>query len=121
MSDTTPHAPTLAAVPHLRRAEAVLYLILYYLFGHIHPRYQAYIDALAAHDRLAKICRTAATLDACFGLSEPQVPRPRWRETNLPEIYFTLIFAPRLVRLLCWVGLSKPALAYQIFPSLTPD
>ena len=64
MSNTTPHAPALNGVPHLGRAEAVLYLILFYIFGHIHPRYRRYIDAVAQHERLGQICERADTLTA---------------------------------------------------------
>ena len=121
MINSTPHAPTLNALPHLGRAEAALYLILYYVFGHIHPRYQHYIDALAQHERLADICQTADKLQTLFGLCPTaEVPRPLWRETDLPDIYFTLIFAWRFVRPRPWADLANPALSHQIFPALEP-
>jgi hypothetical protein len=106
----------------LGRAEAVLYLILYYLFRVTHPRYQRYIDALAAHERLAQICETADHLQARFCLcSPPQRNRPLWRETDLPDIYFKLLFAWRLIRPRQWAGLRNPAQNYQFFPALEPD
>ena len=121
MIHSTPHAPTLNALPHLGRAEAVLYLILFYVFGHIHPHYQRYIDAIAQHERLADICQTADKLQALFGLcSGPQTTRPICRETDLPDIYFALIFAWRIVRPRPWAGLANPALAHQIIPALEP-
>ena len=122
MSNTTPHAPTLNGVPLLGRAEAVLYLILFYVFGHIHPRYRRYIDALAAHERLAQICDRADDLQARFGFNlDPTPPRPIWRETDLPDIYFTLLFAWRLIRPRPWSGLRIPAPSHQIFPAIEPD
>jgi len=122
MSNKTPHAPTLNGVPHLGRAEAVLYLILFYVFGHIHPRYRRYIDALAAHERLVQICDRADDLQARFGLcSTPQNVRPIWRDTDLPDIYFALLFAWRLVRPRRWANLAKPTLSHQIFPAIEPD
>ena len=122
MSNKTPHAPTLSGVPHLGRAEAILYLILYFLFGHIHPRYQRYIDALAQHERLADICQTADHLQTYFGLCPaPQRTRPLWRETDLPDIYFALLYAWRLIRPRPWSGLQSPAQSHQIFPTLEPD
>jgi hypothetical protein len=121
MINSTPYAPTLNALPHLGRAEAVLYVLLYYVFGHIHPRYQQYIDAIAQHDRLTTICDRADRLQAYLG-NDPILPiqRPLWRETDLPDIYFALIFAWRLVRSRPWGGLLHPALAHQIFPALEP-
>ena len=122
MSNTTPHAPTLNGVPHLGRAEAVLYLLLVYLFNYIHPRYGRYIEVVAAHERLAHICETADHLQAHFGLHPaPQRTRALWRETDLPDIYFTLLFAWRLIRPRIWAGLAQPALSHQIFPTLEPD
>jgi hypothetical protein len=122
MSNTTPHAPVLNGVPHLGRAEAALYLLLVYLFNYIHPRYRRYIDAVAAHERLAHICETADHLQARFGLHPaPQSPRPLWRETELPDIYFALLYAWRLIRPRPWAGLAQPALSHQIFPALEPD
>jgi hypothetical protein len=121
MINNTPYAPTLNALPHLGRAEAVLYLILYYVFGHIHPRYQRYIDAIAQHERLADICQTADKLQALFGLCPTaEYARPLWRESDLPDIYFALLFAWRIVRPRPWAGLANPALAHQIFPALEP-
>ena len=122
MSNTTPHAPTLNGVPHLGRAEAVLYLILVYVFGYIHPRYRRYIDALAAHERLTQICDRADELQAHFGFNPEAKPaRPIWRETDLPDIYFALLYAWRLIRPRPWSGLRNPAQNYQIFPALEPD
>ena len=122
MSHTTPHVPTLNGVPHLGRAEAVLYLLLVYLFNYIHPRYARYIEAVAAHERLAHICDRADDLQAHFGFNHaPQRTRPLWRETSLPDIYFTLLFAWRLIRPRPWAGLRLPALSHQIFPALEPD
>jgi hypothetical protein len=122
MSNTTPHAPTLNGVPHLGRAEAVLYVLLVYLFNYIHPRYRRYIDALAAHDRLMQICNRADALQARFGFQpEPNPARPIWRETDLPDIYFALLYAWRLIRPRPWSGLRNPAQSYQIFPALEPD
>ena len=122
MSNETPHAPTLNGVPHLGRAEAVLYLILIYVFGHIHPRYRRCFDALAAHERLTEICQRADHLQAHFGLCPtPQIIRPLWHETDLPDIYFTLLFAWRLMRPRPWSGLRNPAPSHQIFPTLEPD
>jgi hypothetical protein len=122
MSNKTPHAPTLNGVPHLGRAEAVLYLILYFLFHHIHPRYRRYIDALVQHERLSEICQTADHLQARFGLHPvPQPARLLWRDTDLPDIYFTLLYAWRLIRPRPWSGLRNPAQSYQIFPALEPD
>jgi hypothetical protein len=120
MSNTTPHAPVLNGVPHLGRAEAALYLLLVYLFNYIHPRYARYIDAVVAHDRLTQICERADDLQARFGL-HPAPQRTLWRETDLPEIYFTLLFAWRLIRPRIWAGLTQPALSHQIFPALEPD
>ena len=122
MSNTTPYAPTLNGVPHLGRAEAVLYLILFYVFGHIHPRYRLYIDALAAHERLTQICDRADALQARFGFTpDPNPARPIWRETDLPDIYFALLYAWRLIRPRPWSGLHNPAQSHQIFPALEPD
>ena len=122
MSNKTPHAPTLNGVPHLGRAEAVLYMILFYVFGHIHPRYRRYTDALAAHKRLTEICDRADELQAHFGFNPaPQCRRPLWRETDLPDIYFALLFAWRLIRPRPWSGLRNAALSHQIFPALEPD
>ena len=119
--NSTPYAPTLNAAPHLGRAEAVLYVLLYYLFSYIHPRYQQYIDAIAQHDRLTMICDRADRLQAYLG-NDPilTVQRPLWRETDLPDIYFELIFAWGLVRPRPWATLAKPALAHEIFPALEP-
>jgi hypothetical protein len=106
MSNKTPHAPILNGVPHLGRAEAVLYLLLFYIFGHIHPRYQRYIDALAQHERLADICERADELQTLFGFCpEPKPTRPIWRETDLPDIYFALLYAWRLIRSRIWSSL----------------
>jgi hypothetical protein len=122
MSNQTPYAPTLNGVPHLGRAEAVLYLILFYVFGHLHPRYAHYIDAVAAHERLTQICERANDLEVQFGFHlEPKPARPLWRETDLPDIYFALLFAWRLVRPRPWSGLRAPKLSHQIFPALEPD
>ena len=122
MSNKTPHAPVLNGVPHLGRAEAVLYLILLYVFDYIHPRYQRYIDALEAHERLAEFCEIANELEDRFGFKQRQkVIRPLWRDTDLPDIYFTLLFAWRLIRPRPWSGLRNAALSHQIFPALEPD
>jgi hypothetical protein len=122
MDQNTPHAPTLNGVPHLGRAEAILYVLLVYLFNYVHPRYARYIDAVAAHERLAHICETADDLQARFGFQPETKPaRPLWRETDLPDIYFTLLFAWRLIRPRIWSGLRSPALSHQIFPTLEPD
>ena len=122
MSNKTPHAPTLNGVPHLGRAEAILYVLLVYLFNYIHPRYQRYIDTLAAHDRLNQICDRADELQARFGFCPmPQKTRALWVETDLPDIYFALLYAWRLIRPRPWSGLRNPAQNYQIFPALEPD
>jgi len=122
MSNETPHAPTLNGVPHLGRAEAIFYVLLVYLFNYIHPRYQLYIDALAAHKRMNQICDRADDLQARFGFyPEPQRTRPLWRDTDLPDIYFTLLFAIKLVRPRRWAGLPKAMFSHQIFPALEPD
>ena len=122
MSKKTPHAPTLNGVPHLGRAEAVLYVLLYFLFSYIHPRYQRYIDAFAQHERMGQICARADDLQALYGFNPAQKPaRPIWRETTLPDIYFALLFAWRLIRPRPWSGLRNPAQSYQIFPALEPD
>jgi hypothetical protein len=106
----------------LGRAEAILYVLLVYLFNYIHPRYERYIDAVAAHERLAHICETADHLQARFGFNlDPTPTRPLWRETDLPDIYFALLYAWRLIRPRPWSGLRHPALSHQIFPALEPD
>jgi hypothetical protein len=122
MSNKTPHAPVLNGVPHLGRAEAILYVLLVYLFNYIHPRYRRYIDALAAHERLTQICDRADQLQARFDFCPmPQKTRPLWRETDLPDIYFALLYAWRLIRPRPWAGLRNPTLSHQIFPALEPD
>ena len=122
MSNSTPFAPTLNGAPHLGRAEAVLYLLLFYIFNYLHPRYRRYIDVLAAHDRMSRICNRADHLQAHYGLCPmPVRTRPLWVETDLPDIYFALLFAWRLIRPRIWSSLTNPALSHQIFPALEPD
>ena len=122
MSHGTAFAPVLNGVPHLGRAEAVLYLILFYVFGHVHPRYQRYIDALAQHERLVTICHRAEAIDAFIGQAwHSDTPRLTWRDTDRPDIYFALLFAWRRVRPRPWAGLVHPALSHQIFPAIEPD
>jgi hypothetical protein len=97
-------------------------VLLVYLFNYIHPRYRRYIDALATHERLTQICDRADDLQARFGLNpDPTPARPIWRETDLPDIYFALLYAWRLIRPRPWSGLRNPAQSYQIFPALEPD
>ena len=97
-------------------------MLLVHLFNYIHPRYQLYIYALAAHDRLSQICERADDLQARFGFYPDTEPaRPFWRETDLPDIYFKLLYAWRLIRPRVWAGLHNPALSHQIFPALEPD
>jgi hypothetical protein len=126
MSNKMPLAPTLNGIPHLSRVRATLYLMLYYICGILHPRYRAYIDAVAAHERLAQVCTRAQDLEALWGkadttLSGLVLRQNWWRETDLPDIYFTLLFAWRLIRPRVWAGLRNPALSHQIFPALEPD
>jgi hypothetical protein len=125
MSNKTPYAPTLNGVPHLGRAEAVLYLILFYLFGHIHPRYRAYIDAVAQHDRLTHICSRAEELHTLFERNDAAYAGarsgPLWVETDLPDIYFALLYAWRLIRPRPWANMASPALSHQVFPAIQPD
>ena len=125
MSYQVKYAPTLNGVPHLSRVRATLYLMLYYICGVLHPRYRAYIEAVAAHERLHEICSRAQELDAVWGnpettLSGLTLCQNYWRETDLPDIYFTLLFAWRLIRPRPWSGLQNPDLEYQIFPALEP-
>ena len=126
MSNKTRHAPTLNGIPHLSRVRATLYLMLYYICGILHPRYRAYIDAVAQHERLAQVCARAQDLDTLWGranttLSGLVLRQNWWRETDLPDIYFALLFAWRLIRPRVWAGLLNPALSHQIFPALEPD
>ena len=121
MSNTTPHAPTLNGVPHLGRAEAVLYLFLYYVFGVIHPRYARYIEALTQHERLGVICQRADALQAYIGAFPAPARALPWRGTDLPDIYFALLYAWRLVRPRPWANLATPALSRQVFPAIQPD
>jgi hypothetical protein len=126
MSHQTKYAPTLNGIPHLSRVRAALYLMLYYICGILHPHYRAHIEAVAAHERLAKICDRAQNLDAYWGktdtvLSGLKLHQNWWRDTDLPDIYFMLLFAWRLIRPRVWAGLCNPALNYEIFPTLEPD
>jgi hypothetical protein len=126
MSYQTKYAPTLNGIPHLSRVRAALYLMLYYICGILHPRYRAYIDAVAAHERLAEICSRAHDLDAHWGntnttLSGLTIHQNYWRDSDLPDIYFALLFAWRLIRPRPWSGLRNPMQSYQIFPALEPD
>lgn len=126
MSNKTPHAPTLNGIPHLSRVRATLYLMLYYVCGILHPRYRDYIDAIAQHERLAEICTRAHDLENHWGkgdttLSGIVLHQNWWRDTDLPDIYFALLFAWRLIRPRVWAGLHNPMLDYQIFPALEPD
>ena len=126
MSNSTPHAPTLHGVPHLGRAEAVLYVLLVYLFNYIHPRYRRYIDAVAQHERLATICQRAGELDRYWNAPQNSAftasprTRPLWRDSDLPDIYFALLFAVRLVRPRHWANLPRATKSYDIIPSLEP-
>ena len=45
--------------PRLGKADALLFMILLYLFNHIHPRYQDYIDALHQWVDLQRLERRA--------------------------------------------------------------
>jgi hypothetical protein len=126
MSYQTKHAPTLNGIPHLSRVRATLYLLLYYICGILHPRYRTYIEAVAAHERLTQICTRADDLEAHWGTANDTVSgltlhQNWWRDTDLPDIYFALLYAWRLIRPTPWSGLQSPALYYQIFPALEPD
>lgn len=125
MSYQTKYAPTLNGVPHLSRVRATLYLMLYYICGILHPRYRAYIEAITAHDRMALICQRADGLETLWGAPDNRrsglaLVQNYWRETDLPDIYFTLLYAWRLIRPRPYSGLRNPVLNYQIFPALEP-
>jgi len=126
MSHQTKHALTLNGIPHLSRVRATLYLMLYYICGVLHPRYRAYINAVAAHERLAQVCDRAQALENHWGKADTTLSGLRlhqnwWRDTDLPDIYFALLFAWRLIRPRVWAGLCKPSLSHEIFPALEPD
>jgi hypothetical protein len=126
MSYQTQYVPVLNGIPHLSRVRATLYLMLYYICGILHPRYRAYINAVAAHERLTQICARADELETLWGkpdttLSGLTLHQNYWRDTDLPDIYFALLYAWRLIRPRPWSGLRNPALSHQIFPALEPD
>ena len=52
---SNPSNYTLPALPHLSRAEGVVFYLMVMLFNYLHPKYAAYIEALETRQRLLQM------------------------------------------------------------------
>ena len=48
----TPSNYTLPALPHLSRAEGIVFYLLVMIFDYLHPKFAAYIEAMETRDRI---------------------------------------------------------------------
>ena len=79
----------LPELPHLTRAERILFNVLVLVFSYIHPKYGAYLDAYEQRERMEYIIARAKRVQTYWHRTST-IPQTRHhlcvRATNLPDI-----------------------------------